>query len=222
MTCLASLCQDSCEMLIPTKLSRVACKLARPLCALYCDVSVYTNLACRVNLSDVTRELHPLRFLSRSVLFVLCGYLTVFASTMRHRIAGLASIARLSSLSPQCSIASSAVRRPLFTQHGVSRTPVQLRAFSIASRLRAEAPKFEEYDNSNARPASELNNKITQEEKDDFARKLQEDKGKQIRTPWHREGSDKPPVARQRSAGAMTKGVYDWRLLQCSLSDLVA
>jgi hypothetical protein len=62
------------------------------------------------------------------------------------------------------------------------------------------------YDNSNARPASELNNNITQEEKDDFARKLQEDKGKQIRTPWHREGSDLPPVARQRSAGAMTKG----------------
>jgi hypothetical protein len=62
------------------------------------------------------------------------------------------------------------------------------------------------YENSNARPASELNNNITQEEKDDFARKLQEDKGKQIRTPWHREGSDVPPVARQRSAGAMTKG----------------
>jgi hypothetical protein len=33
-----------------------------------------------------------------------------------------------------------------------------------------------------------------------------EDKGKQIRTPWMREGADEPPVARQRSAGAMTKG----------------
>lgn len=62
------------------------------------------------------------------------------------------------------------------------------------------------YEDSNARPASQLNNNITQEEKDDFARKLAEDKGKQIRTPWHREGSDVPPVARQRSAGAMTKG----------------
>jgi calcium uniporter protein, mitochondrial len=28
----------------------------------------------------------------------------------------------------------------------------------------------------------------------------------QTRTPWHREGSDKPPVKRMRSAGAMTKG----------------
>jgi hypothetical protein len=29
----------------------------------------------------------------------------------------------------------------------------------------------------------------------------------QTRTPWHREGTDKPPVKRQRSAGAMTKGL---------------
>ncbi len=29
---------------------------------------------------------------------------------------------------------------------------------------------------------------------------------KQRRAPWHREGSDVPPVARQRSAGAMVKG----------------
>lgn len=27
-----------------------------------------------------------------------------------------------------------------------------------------------------------------------------------IRTPWHREGADMPPVKRQRQAGAMTKG----------------
>jgi len=32
----------------------------------------------------------------------------------------------------------------------------------------------------------------------------------QARTPWHREGSEKPPVRRRRSAGAMTKG---WFLL---------
>ena len=29
---------------------------------------------------------------------------------------------------------------------------------------------------------------------------------KRRRAPWHREGSDLPPVARQRSAGAMVKG----------------
>jgi hypothetical protein len=73
-------------------------------------------------------------------------------------------------------------------------------------RLRSDASRANQYDNSNARPAAQLNDNVTQEEKDHFAKKLQEDKGKQIRTPWHREGSDAPPVARQRSAGAMTKG----------------
>jgi hypothetical protein len=29
----------------------------------------------------------------------------------------------------------------------------------------------------------------------------------QARTPWHREGSDVPPVQRNRSASAMTKGM---------------
>lgn len=37
---------------------------------------------------------------------------------------------------------------------------------------------------------------------------IAQEKEKQTRAPWHREGSNKPPVARQRSAGAMTKGVY--------------
>ena len=32
------------------------------------------------------------------------------------------------------------------------------------------------------------------------------EKEKQNKAPWHREGSDMPPVARQRSAGAMIKG----------------
>jgi hypothetical protein len=122
---------------------------------------------------------------------------------MKHRIAGLASLSRASLHTPQnqCRIYG-------FGQHNAAiARPLQVRSFAIASKLRAEAPKFRQYNNSNARPASELNNNITQEEKDHFAKKLQEDKGKQIRTPWHREGSDVPPVGRQRSAGAMTKGL---------------
>ncbi|KAL8936311.1 MAG: hypothetical protein Q9211_004252, partial [Gyalolechia sp. 1 TL-2023] len=35
---------------------------------------------------------------------------------------------------------------------------------------------------------------------------IAQQKEKQSQAPWHREGSDTPPVARQRSAGAMTKG----------------
>ncbi|KAL1631027.1 hypothetical protein SLS56_004701 [Neofusicoccum ribis] len=59
---------------------------------------------------------------------------------------------------------------------------------------------------SNSQPAIDLNNNVTDEEKRDFDQKVAEDKGKQIRTPWHREGADTPPVGRERSAGAMTKG----------------
>ncbi|KAL8850790.1 MAG: hypothetical protein Q9221_004288 [Calogaya cf. arnoldii] len=36
---------------------------------------------------------------------------------------------------------------------------------------------------------------------------IAQEKEKQTRAPWHREGSSKPPVARQRSAGAMVKGI---------------
>lgn len=78
----------------------------------------------------------------------------------------------------------------------------------MAVHLRVNPREAQPFDNSNGRPAAELNNKITQEEKDHFAKKLREDKTKQIRTPWHRQGSDIPPVARQRSAGAMTKGRF--------------
>jgi hypothetical protein len=34
----------------------------------------------------------------------------------------------------------------------------------------------------------------------------EEGKDKQQRAPWHRQGAQEPPVKRQRSAGAMTKG----------------
>ena len=79
-------------------------------------------------------------------------------------------------------------------------------AFSSCAPRALTLPKRQQYESSNARPATELDHHITQEERDDYERRLEEDKGKQIRTPWHREGSDIPPVARQRSAGAMTKG----------------
>ncbi|KAJ4309642.1 hypothetical protein N0V94_008833 [Neodidymelliopsis sp. IMI 364377] len=127
---------------------------------------------------------------------------------MKHRLSSLAFA--------RTSIAPRALPTPLLSriparlslQNGAAAPLLQLRGFAVSARLNIKLPSKDQgsYENSNARPASDLNNNISQEEKDDFARKLQEDKGKQIRTPWHREGSDKPPVARQRSAGAMTKG----------------
>ncbi|KAL8997332.1 MAG: hypothetical protein Q9169_003366 [Polycauliona sp. 2 TL-2023] len=43
--------------------------------------------------------------------------------------------------------------------------------------------------------------------KTDINEAIAQEKEKQTRAPWHREGSNTPPVARQRSAGAMTKGM---------------
>ncbi|OCK74933.1 hypothetical protein K432DRAFT_437769 [Lepidopterella palustris CBS 459.81] len=75
------------------------------------------------------------------------------------------------------------------------------RDFSCARRLLIEGREF----NSYSQPAENLNHNVTMEEQAHYDKQIA-DKEKQIRTPWHREGSDKPPVARQRSAGAMTKG----------------
>ncbi|KAL8936431.1 MAG: hypothetical protein Q9216_004935, partial [Gyalolechia sp. 2 TL-2023] len=46
----------------------------------------------------------------------------------------------------------------------------------------------------------------TDGQESDFNTAIAQQKEKQSQAPWHREGSDTPPVARQRSAGAMTKG----------------
>lgn len=60
--------------------------------------------------------------------------------------------------------------------------------------------------NAYTEPAQNLSQDITPEEKAHYDRQIAQDKSKQIFTPWHREGSDVPPVSRERSAGAMTKG----------------
>jgi hypothetical protein len=59
--------------------------------------------------------------------------------------------------------------------------------------------------------AKQLHQKSVDEHEDEFNPQIDDAIGKakelQARTPWHREGTDKPPVKRMRSAGAMTKGL---------------
>ena len=124
---------------------------------------------------------------------------------MKQRLSVLAAL-------PHISTGRNA-RRHLFTQLSRHawlrlgpRQSLQLRRLATTSSWKRDGNQGSDYEHSNARPANDLNNNITQEEKDHFAKKLREDKGKQIRTPWHREGSNVPPVHRQRSASAMTKG----------------
>ncbi|EON66860.1 hypothetical protein W97_06262 [Coniosporium apollinis CBS 100218] len=86
--------------------------------------------------------------------------------------------------------------------HLASSSTRSARAFTSSTRLHIEDRPVASY----SQPAETLSHNITEEEKADYDKAVAEDKGKQVRTPWMREGSDTPPVARQRSAGAMTKG----------------
>lgn len=61
-------------------------------------------------------------------------------------------------------------------------------------------------DVSYAQAAKDLNQKGLDHQESQFNDAIAQEKEKQTRTPWHREGSQVPPVKRQRSAGAMTKG----------------
>ena len=56
--------------------------------------------------------------------------------------------------------------------------------------------------------ARDLSQQSIDEELSEYDQQVSEEKGKQAERPWHREGADQPPVRRQRSAGAMTKGEY--------------
>lgn len=95
------------------------------------------------------------------------------------------------------SVALQHLNRPIANrlEHGTSRWSSQSQQTRWSS------------DSSYAVPATKLNHDITAEEKQDYDKRIAEEgKKQQIRTPWHREGSEEPPVKRQRSAGAMTKG----------------
>ncbi|KAL1591746.1 hypothetical protein SLS60_011745 [Paraconiothyrium brasiliense] len=82
-----------------------------------------------------------------------------------------------------------------------------LRNLASSARLKLDEKTQYDYSSPNARPAIELDHHVTKEEQEDYDEKIaREVKERQIRSPWNREGSDVPPVARQRSAGAMTKG----------------
>jgi hypothetical protein len=83
----------------------------------------------------------------------------------------------------------------------------ELRSFTnSAARWPREKPNLVERADSDSLPASAVSHNVTNAERSHFDRIEEESKEKQIRSPWMRDGSEKPPVARNRSAGAMTKG----------------
>lgn len=94
------------------------------------------------------------------------------------------------------------------TYHQTLPTPSSIQALS------STAVRFEE--SSAEKSARKLNEKSLAEHEDGYKgsldnvigqQKEMQQKEMQQRTPWHREGSDMPPVKRMRSASAMTKGM---------------
>ena len=71
-------------------------------------------------------------------------------------------------------------------------------------RCSSTAPKLESRLAEGDKNVSEQSSAIRKSSLDDA---VAEETEKQTKAPWHREGSDIPPVARQRSAGAMVKGI---------------
>ncbi|KAL1297201.1 hypothetical protein AAFC00_004771 [Neodothiora populina] len=91
--------------------------------------------------------------------------------------------------------------------HGSGYFSERSRAFATCSRRSLQ--KKEDLDHrvgANAQPAHKVSQNVSKEEKLHYEEVLEHSKESQMRSPWMHEGSDKPPVARQRSAGAMTKG----------------
>ncbi|KAL8793557.1 MAG: hypothetical protein Q9195_003819 [Heterodermia aff. obscurata] len=80
-----------------------------------------------------------------------------------------------------------------------SRTPIaQRRAFHFSTLRRSEQTQ--------SKSVKDLSQQALDKEESDFDHSIAQERDKQQKTPWHREGSSLPPVARPRSAGAMTKG----------------
>ena len=90
---------------------------------------------------------------------------------------------------------------PLIRQiHSQSRSydPLQYRGLHVSSSRRSNQGK--------PHATEEANQQAFNKEESAIKDSIAQEKDKQKQTPWHREGSNVPPVARPRSAGAMTKG----------------
>ncbi|KAM3078227.1 hypothetical protein ACMFMG_002474 [Clarireedia jacksonii] len=101
---------------------------------------------------------------------------------------------------PPPSFAAAFRSRPI-SQPLRCQTSVGIRTFCAANIWRKE---------DLSKPARDANEKELDKNDDWFNKQIDnaigEQKEIQSRTPWHREGADQPPVKRNRSAGAMTKG----------------
>lgn len=115
-----------------------------------------------------------------------------------------------------CSQAAKPPSRAVFRYHHHRSKPLQPsnESFTTSSHNPATSKWSKLYQQSrqttrfvsSAQKARDLNQQGIDDQVSKFDDALAEEKEKEVRAPWHREGADVPPVHRQRSAGAMTKG----------------
>ena len=91
-------------------------------------------------------------------------------------------------------------------EHPNPTLPLRYRAFHATSVRKAGQTQIDAVKN--------LSQKALDKEEASIEDSIAQEKDKQQRAPWHREGSNVPPVARPRSAGAMTKGAARL-MIQC-------
>ncbi|RDW68262.1 hypothetical protein BP5796_08919 [Coleophoma crateriformis] len=108
---------------------------------------------------------------------------------------------------PRGFISASTARLPPPTVQTFRSRPVASSAFSAPNTRFLHVTKLRMKE-TRAGQAEELDQKCQdeQEQESNLDEQIGQAKELQTRTPWHREGSDKPPVKRMRRAGAMTKG----------------
>lgn len=86
----------------------------------------------------------------------------------------------------------------------------QCRAFTPSIHRFKEAPETERPDttsgNSHTQPAWKLSHDEVPEEKEHYEKEVKETKRKEVRAPWHREGSEVPPAEKDKDGELMTKG----------------
>jgi hypothetical protein len=78
---------------------------------------------------------------------------------------------------------------------------------SLAPTLINQSFCYKRHNTDFAKQARDLNQKALDDQESQLEDAIEQEKTKQVRAPWHREGTDQAPVKRQRSAGAMTKGL---------------
>ena len=91
--------------------------------------------------------------------------------------------------------------------HVLSQNHQQLHPHPRPSTVVASFASLQVRSISYEQKAKDLNQQGVDEALSEFDTAVAEDKEKQQRAPWHRQGVDEAPVRKQRSAGAMTKGM---------------